>query len=105
MAGSRDEFSVHPEDMKSVAPTFSRESANLGKALNALKHSLSGLGAPWGDDEQGKKFGHSYTPKRDEIFKAIGVLVKGLDSIHDGLNAHAENHAHADHHTASTFKR
>ncbi|MDT0455535.1 WXG100 family type VII secretion target [Streptomyces sp. DSM 41527] len=99
------QFSVHPEDMKSVAPTFGTQSAHLNEALGTLKHTLDGLGAPWGEDKQGKQFAHSYAPQRDAILEALGVLVKGLDSIHDGLTHHADNHAEGDRHAAGHFRR
>jgi uncharacterized protein YukE len=91
--------------MRSVAPQFATQSARLDKALGALKDTLDGLGAPWGDDKQGKQFGHAYTPQRDTIIKAVGILVEGLGSIHDGLSAHADNHTDADRHNANAFKR
>jgi len=97
------QFSIHPEDIRAVAPTFSRESANLQEALSTLRQTLDGLGAPWGDDKQGRQFGHAYTPQRDALVNAIGVLVRGLESIHDGLSAHVDNHLQGDRHVKNSF--
>jgi uncharacterized protein YukE len=105
VAGTGEEFSVYPEDMQAVAPTFSRQSTNLQDALNTLNRTLDGLGSPWGSDKQGHQFGAAYTPQHDSLVKAIGVLVQGLESIHDGLSAHANNHARADEHSSGSFKR
>ncbi|MCX4745569.1 WXG100 family type VII secretion target [Kitasatospora sp. NBC_01287] len=90
------EFSVRPADMQSVAPTFSKESGDLKTALDTLKKNLGSVGAPWGDDKQGKQFSDAYTPPHDQLITAIGVLVQGLQSINDGLAAHADNHTGAD---------
>lgn len=88
-----------------MAPEFAAQSTNLGAALGVVKGTLNGLGAPWGDGEQGKQFGGAYTPQRDAIIKAVGVPVEGLSSISDGLSAHADNHPDADRHNARIFPR
>ncbi|MFF4652535.1 WXG100 family type VII secretion target [Streptomyces sp. NPDC001380] len=85
-------------------PTFSWESAHLDRALSTLRQTLDGLGAPWGADAQGTQFGDAYTPQRDALFRATGVLVQGLEGIHEGLSAHTDNHVHGDRHTKSTFR-
>ncbi|MGW7640405.1 WXG100 family type VII secretion target [Streptomyces decoyicus] len=101
MAGSG--FDVDTDQLKSAAPTFHRESAALEQASTELKHSLAGLGKPWGDDEQGQKFEHVYTPHLQSIEKAAHALTKGLQSIHDALKDMADNHEEADRSAASGF--
>ncbi|MFH8679519.1 WXG100 family type VII secretion target [Streptomyces lydicus] len=98
-------FDVDTDQLKSEAPRFHRESVALAKAAEKLKNSLDGLGEPWGDDEQGKKFGHAYSPHRSEIERATNALVKGLESISKTMKDMAENHEAADHSNASGFKR
>lgn len=41
-------FDIDTHQLKSEAPTFHRESVALAKATEKLKHTLDGLGAPWG---------------------------------------------------------
>jgi hypothetical protein len=60
MAG--DGFDVDTDRLKSAAPTFHRESMALERATAKLRGALDGLGAPWGRDEQSKKFEHVYAP-------------------------------------------
>ncbi|WP_432000180.1 WXG100 family type VII secretion target [Streptomyces sioyaensis] len=96
-------FDVDTDQLKSAAPTFSRESVSLEHAATKLNHALAGLGQPWGDDEQGKKFEHVYTPHLHAIEKATHALTKGLQSIHDTLKDMADNHEEADRSSASGF--
>lgn len=98
-------FDVDTDQLKSEAPKFHRESVALEKATEKLKHSLDALGEPWGDDEQGKKFGHIYSPHRHKIERAAHALVKGLESIHKAMKDMADNHEDTDHSNASGFKR
>ncbi len=58
---------------------------------------------PWGGDKQGKQFGDAYTPQHDALVRAIRVLVQGMESIHDGLSAHVDNHVAGDLHTSAAF--
>ncbi|GAU65241.1 hypothetical protein SSP35_01_05790 [Streptomyces sp. NBRC 110611] len=76
----------------------------MAKAAEKLKHSLDGLGEPWGNDEQGKKFEGVYSPHRTQIERATRALVKGLESIHKSMKDMADNHEGTDHSSASGFK-
>ncbi|MEV7354984.1 WXG100 family type VII secretion target [Kitasatospora sp. NPDC091276] len=92
------EFKIRPGDLKAAAPTFQAQSKALKDALDTLRHSLADAGGPWGDDKQGKEFAQAYNGPHDHVLSALDTLVKGLTSIHDGLNAHADNHTDADNH-------
>ncbi|MEU0278416.1 hypothetical protein [Streptomyces sp. NPDC006195] len=76
---------ISTQDLKKAAPTFQEQSKALGDAAKALKESLGALGSPWGDDEQGQKFGDAYSPKSEQIEKGVGILVLGLRSIHAAM--------------------
>ncbi|MCK7623015.1 WXG100 family type VII secretion target [Streptomyces sp. RS10V-4] len=96
-------FDVDTHQLKNEAPKFNRESAALAKAAEKLKHALDGLGEPWGDDEQGKKFEDVYGPHRTRIERAAHALVQGLESIGTSLKDMADNHEEADRSNASGF--
>ncbi|MEU6331793.1 WXG100 family type VII secretion target [Streptomyces sp. NPDC047049] len=96
-------FDIDTDQLKSEAPKFQRESAALAKAAEKLKHSLDGLGEPWGNDEQGKKFEGVYSPHRTQIERAAQALVKGLESIQKSMKDMTDNHEDADHSSASGF--
>ncbi|MEU7181710.1 MULTISPECIES: WXG100 family type VII secretion target [Streptomyces] len=100
-----DGFDVDTDQLKTAAPTFHREADALAKATAKLKGSLDGLGSPWGDDEQGQKFQHVYSPHREQIEKAAHALVKGLESISGAMKDMADNHEEADRSSSSAFKK
>lgn len=83
---------ISTQDLKKAAPTFQEQSTALAKAAQTLKESLDALGSPWGDDEQGQKFGDAYAPKRKEIERAVGILVLGLKSINMAMVDMADGH-------------
>ncbi|MEU4255230.1 hypothetical protein AB0B42_22970 [Streptomyces fradiae] len=85
-------LSIATQDLKRAAPTFLEQSTALADAARTLKESLDALGSPWGDDEQGQKFGDAYTPKRTEIERAVGILVLGLKSINMAMVDMADGH-------------
>lgn len=103
--GASEDISIHPGEITAQAPTFATGSDALAKALHQLQSSLAGLGTPWGADKQGTQFGTAYTPERDAVLKALGTLVTGLNSINEGLTAHAANHVRTDAHNAGNFNR
>ncbi|MEU7180852.1 MULTISPECIES: WXG100 family type VII secretion target [Streptomyces] len=102
MAG--DGFDVDIDQLRSAAPTFHRESVALERATTKLRHTLDGLGEPWGGDEQGKKFEHAYAPNRAKIEKAAAALAKGLSSITKAMSDMAANHDDADRSAKSGFE-
>jgi WXG100 family type VII secretion target len=104
MADNTGQFTINPAEIQKVAPQFSSASSELQAALTTLEHTLAALGAPWGDDKQGAAFGAAYSPQQKAITTSLGVLVKGLASIDEGLSAHAANHADTDAHTAATMR-
>ncbi|MEE1802900.1 hypothetical protein ACIQVO_35440 [Streptomyces sp. NPDC101062] len=87
---------ISTQDLKRAAPTFQEQSEALGNAAKALKESLAALGSPWGDDEQGAKFGDAYTPRRKEIERGVGILTLGLMSIHAAMVDMADGHVDND---------
>lgn len=55
---------IKTADIKATAPVFHTRGRNPSTALTTLVTTLDGLGAPWGDDEQGKAFGDAYRPQQ-----------------------------------------
>jgi uncharacterized protein YukE len=100
-----ESISVHPEEIKAQAPKFATESGNLADALHKLQSSLDGLGACWGADQQGQRFGAAYAPQRDKVVNFINTLTEGLSSVHEGLSMHADNHAGTELHNAENLNK
>ncbi|MFJ1900010.1 MULTISPECIES: hypothetical protein [unclassified Streptomyces] len=96
---------IKTADIKSTAPVFHEQGKNLSTALTTLVTTLDGLGAPWGDDEQGKAFGDAYRPQQKAIEKAAGTLVLGLISIHEAMADLSDGHVDNDDLIAGMFKK
>ncbi|MEU3776092.1 hypothetical protein AB0F11_23325 [Streptomyces sp. NPDC032472] len=96
---------IKTADIKSTAPVFHTQGKNLSTALTTLVTTLDGLGAPWGDDEQGKSFGDAYRPQQRAIEKAAGTLVLGLISIHEAMTDMADGHVDNDELIAGMFTK
>lgn len=83
---------IDTADIKATAAVFHTQGQNLSKALTTLVTTLDGLGAPWGDDEQGKEFHQAYHPQQKAVERAAGTLVLGLVSIHEAMVDMADGH-------------
>jgi uncharacterized protein YukE len=77
---------IKTADLKAAAPTFHEQSVALAKAAKALEKKLAALGAPWGDDEQIAEFAKTYKTNHTHVSHAVGILVDGLQSIHDAMD-------------------
>ncbi|MFG2596396.1 hypothetical protein [Streptomyces sp. NPDC048462] len=96
---------IKTADIKATAPVFHTQGKNLSTALTTLVTTLDGLGAPWGDDEQGKKFGDAYSLQQKAVERAAGILVLGLVSIHEALADMADGHVDHDELISGMFKK
>ncbi|MFD5076865.1 hypothetical protein [Streptomyces sp. NPDC058371] len=94
---------IKTADLKRSAPDFHEGAKNLSTALTTLVTTLDNLGKPWGDDEQGKQFGTSYSPLQKKIESAAGTLVLGLTSIHEAMVDMADGHVDNDQLIAGMF--
>ncbi|MGW7412815.1 hypothetical protein [Streptomyces sp. NPDC054863] len=92
MGDSGKILDISTEDLKKAAPAFALQGQALAEAAATLKRTLDGLGSPWGDDEQGNKFGEAYKPKRTEIERGVGILALGLKSINAAMVDMADGH-------------
>ncbi len=86
-----DGFAGQPEQLRAAAPRFTAEADRLASALATLRTRLDALGAPWGDDKQGRTL--KYEPNRPTVEHALDMLSQGLASIDACLTATADNHA------------
>lgn len=89
-------FFVQPHLLRTAASQFAVEGDRLAQALSTLQARLDSLGAPWGDDKQGRTWGASYEPNRPIIENAMRLLSQGLGSVHECLTAAADNHEGCD---------
>ena len=90
------DFSVQPEQISGAAPKFVGVAHEVETALERLQSRLAGLGAFWGDDEQGDTFAAQYVPNASTVQRASANIVEGLASIAVALEVHADNHTKTD---------
>jgi len=86
-------FSVDPDHLATAAPTFTVAGAELAGAVDRLRNALAGIGAPWGDDAQGRAFFDGYESRAEAVATAADRVSAGLDTVGDGVDAMGRNHA------------
>lgn len=101
----REILDIKTADLKKSAPDFHKQSEALRKAAHTLMTNLAELGHPWGDDEQGAKFGDAYTPQIERIEKSTAILVTGLASIHTAMTDMADGHIDNEALIAAMFRK
>ncbi|MYW05951.1 hypothetical protein [Streptomyces sp. SID3343] len=89
MTGS--DIKIVPEDIRAAIPKFVAEAERLRVAADAFRSELAALGAPWGDDENGREFGTTFAQNQTVIVDGAGVLAQGLASIPPTLEAMVSN--------------
>lgn len=105
MTGRGEILDISTDDLRSTAPAFAAQSDALRQAAARLKSTLDGLGSPWGDDKQGKKFEAAYGPNVTKIEHVVGILVQGLASIHEAMADMADNHVDNENLVKSMFDK
>lgn len=83
-------------DLYASAPTFSRVGSQLADAVSAAKGRLEGLGAFWGNDAPGQKFGSVYAPDQERLLHLLGLVAAGVKGVSDGITAMADRYGIAE---------
>lgn len=89
-------FDVVPATVRATAGTFDAEADALAEASVALRRHLDGLGACWGDDVVGVRFGQQYVPAATTVAANLGALTAGLARISSALGASASAYERTD---------
>ena len=89
----RDGFEIVPAAVAAAAGTFDAEASALTNAVVSLGKHLSGIGAAWGDDEVGERFGAQYAPAAETVLDNVEALAVGMFRIAAALRAVATAHA------------
>ncbi|WP_439676504.1 WXG100 family type VII secretion target [Embleya sp. MST-111070] len=85
------DFRVDPEQIRGTIPAFTTQAERLRVAAETFKRELAELGAPWGDDDNGRKFGTPFLESQVAIIKSADILAQGMASIGPTLAALADN--------------
>jgi hypothetical protein len=86
-------FDIVPAVVAAAAGTFDAEAAALTTAAVSLDQHLAAIGACWGDDSVGERFGAQYRPAADVVRDNVEALAVGLFRIAAALRAVANAHA------------
>ncbi|MGC0421622.1 WXG100 family type VII secretion target [Embleya sp. AB8] len=89
MAGN--DVKINPADIRATLPRFVAEADRLRMAADAFRSELVALGEPWGDDENGRKFGTTFAANQAVIVRSSDILAQGVASIAPTLEAMVGN--------------
>ncbi|BBY84639.1 MULTISPECIES: WXG100 family type VII secretion target [Mycolicibacterium] len=88
------EFGVRPDELRSTADDLADVSSRMKGVMSRLSLNLAAEGAPWGDDDSGRKFRHGdnnngYESQRDWVEGSVDVKAQLLDQYSEGLRTGA----------------
>lgn len=86
-----DGLQIDPAQIKGSIPAFTTQAEHLRTAVAAFKAELAGLGAPWGNDENGREFGATFVQNQTAITTGGDNLAQGMASIGPTLVALVDN--------------
>jgi hypothetical protein len=89
---SDDTLKFDLTDLYLTAPAFQRAGGAIAATDSRAQSTLMGMGAFWGDDAPGKKFGAKYEPAQDQLLQLIAIIAGQVEGISDGINKMAENY-------------
>lgn len=88
-----DGFEIVPAVVAAAAGTFDAEASALTNAVVSLGKHLSEIGAAWGDDIVGERFGAQYAPAAETVLDNVESLAVGMFRIAAALRAVAGAHS------------
>lgn len=101
--GSSPSFQVQSDGMRSQAAILADCGSQVTQVLIALRAMLTSGGEPWGTDDLGQKFGHSYTGPANQGFASIAGLGAALTNVANQLAAQADNYDALEQHLTDGF--
>jgi len=89
---SDDTLKFDLTDLYISAPAFQRGGQDIAAENSRAQSTLMGMGAFWGNDDPGTKFGAKYEPAQDELLQLIAIIAGQVEGIADGINQMAANY-------------
>lgn len=89
-------FEIQPAAVSGAAGCFDSEAAALGTAVTTLNQHLATIGACWGTDDVGLRFGTEYQPAAETVLGNIEAISVALARISAALRAVADAHVRGD---------
>jgi uncharacterized protein YukE len=89
------DFSIQPADLRATASDLTDVSARMKDVMSRLATNLAAEGAPWGDDDSGRKFrggdsNNGYEAQRDWVHGSVDAKTMLLDQYAEGLRTGAD---------------
>lgn len=85
-------FVVWPAALVGAAGTIDGEAESIASIASRAGQQLASLGACWGDDAVGSRFGAGYAPAAEQVMLNVNALVDGLARIAAALRAVASGY-------------
>lgn len=95
-AAAGPSFQVDSDGVRAQAAILARCGEQIADILTTLRNTLMGGGEPWGTEDLGKSFGHSYTGPANQGFASIAGLPAALANVANALSAQADQIDQAD---------
>ena len=83
-------FQIDSDGVRAQAAILAQCGDQIAAILTTLRNTLAGGGEPWGTDDLGKSFGHSYTGPANQGFASIAGLPAALANVANALSAQAD---------------
>jgi uncharacterized protein YukE len=89
------DFSIQPSELRSTAADLADVSGRMKGVMSRLAASLAAEGAPWGDDDSGRKFrggdnNNGYDAQREWVDGSVDAKTMLLDEYAEGLRTGAD---------------
>lgn len=85
-------FEVDSDGVRARAAALAQAGDQAAQVLMNLRSALVSGGMPWGTDDLGAKFGHSYTGPANQGFASIAGFGTALANVASMLAAQADNY-------------
>jgi hypothetical protein len=89
--------------MRAQAAILAQCGEQVAQVLTNLRAALVSGGEPWGTDDLGQKFGHSYAGPANQGFASIAGLAAALTNVANQLAAQADNYDALEQHLTNAF--
>jgi len=88
-------FGVQPNELRTTSRHLADVSTRMKAVMSRLSINLAAEGAPWGDDDSGRKFRHGdnengYDAQREWVEGSVSVKAQLLDEYSEGLRTGAD---------------
>ena len=89
------EFGVQPNELRSTSKDLAEVSTRMKDVMSRLSANLAAEGAPWGEDDSGRKFRHGdknngYDSQREWVDGSVAAKAQLLDEYSEGLRTGAD---------------